>query len=74
MLRWFILIVVLIGDLLLLTASIVVLKYFPIFLVFMTYKTWQLIGGLSNWKFSTMKSFLKMPSNMGCNFDVTRCC
>lgn len=61
-LKWLILIVALGSDFILLLALIVAFWFLPILttvLCIPTYYAWKRTGGLSNWKLSTMKVFLK---------------
>ena len=68
MLRWSILIGVLIGDAFLFLASLFVIKslgVLGIVAVLFVYQTWKEQGGLSNWKPSMMKSFLRNAKQLG---------
>lgn len=61
-LKWLVLIVALGSDFLILLAIVVAFRPFPILTLILcipTYYAWKKTGGLSNWKPSTIKSFLK---------------
>lgn len=61
--KWIILILVLGSDFILLAALCCIWWFFTpilaIFLTFPTYFAWRKTGGISNWKISTIKNFLK---------------
>lgn len=63
MLKWFILIVALLSDFLLLLALGIVFYYcglvVGIVMTLLTYITWKDVGGISSWRILTIKSFLR---------------
>ena len=60
--KWFVLIAALGSDFILLAALVILFRVFPVsalFLLVLTYPAWKSTGGLSNWKLSSMKKFLR---------------